>query len=298
MKKGRILVVEDDSDIGNMLRIYFTGQGYDVDLATTGSDALSSTHSNMPDLIVLDILLPDMDGYSVCQELRASSRTHHIPIIFLTQKDTRSDRIAGLELGADDYITKPFDIEELKLRVQNAIARAARESLIDPRTGLPTGAIIQEKLRELVNKKEWALLYCRLEQFEGFKEVYSFVTGDESLRMTAAMFCEILAEYGDEDDFLGHAGGGDFIVITVPAGAETISEQLKQKFTERIREHYSKEDMDRGHLVVPQGSGDGVQIPLMTMSIGRLDSTAKEFKDLREITEAAMEAQRMDATTS
>jgi DNA-binding response OmpR family regulator len=298
MKKGRILVVEDDSDIGNMLRIYFTGQGYDVDLATTGSDALSSTHSNMPDLIVLDILLPDMDGYSVCQELRGSSRTHHIPIIFLTQKDTRSDRIAGLELGADDYITKPFDIEELKLRVQNAITRADRERLIDPRTGLPTGAIIQEKLHDLVDQKEWSLLDCRLENFEGFKEVYSFVTGDELLRMTAAMFGEILAEYGDEKDFLGHAGGGDFIVITVPAAADSISEQLKKVFTERIREHYAKEDLDRGHLVVPQGSGDGVQIPLMNMSIGRIDSTKKEFKDPHEITEAAMEARRMDAATS
>jgi len=296
--KGRILVVEDDSDIGNMLRIYFTGQGYDVDLAKTGSDALSSTHSNMPDLIVLDILLPDMDGYSVCQELRGSSRTQHIPIIFLTQKDTRSDHIAGLELGADDYITKPFDIEELKLRVQNAITRAARERLIDPRTGLPTGAIIQEKLRDLVKKEAWSLLDCRLEHFEGFKEVYSFVTGDELLRMTAAMFCEVLAEYGDENDFLGHAGGGYFIVITVPAAAETISEQLKLKFADRIREHYSKEDLDRGHLVVPQGSGDGVQIPLMTMSVGRLDSTEKEFKDMHEITEAAMEARRMDATIS
>ena len=298
MKKGRILVVEDDADIGNMLRIYFTGQGYDVDLVANGSDALTSTHSNMPDLIVLDILLPDMDGYSVCQELRGSSRTHHIPIIFLTQKDTRSDRIAGLELGADDYITKPFDIEELKLRVQNAIARASRERLIDPRTGLPTSTIIQEKLRDLVEKKEWSLLDCRLEHFEGFKEVYSFVTGDEALRMTAAMFCEILAEYGDEGDFLGHAGGGDFIVITIPAAADAISEQLKQNFSERIREHYSKEDVNRGHVVVPKGSGDGIQIPLMTMSIGRLDSTAKEFKDFHEITEAAMNARRMDATTS
>jgi len=297
MKKGRILVVEDDSDIGNMLRIYFTGQGYDVDLASTGSDALSSTHSNMPDLIVLDILLPDMDGYSVCQELRGSSRTHHIPIIFLSQKDTRSDRIAGLELGADDYITKPFDIEELKLRVQNSIARAARERLIDPRTGLPTGAIIQEKLRNLVNKEEWSLLECHLDHFEGFKEIYSFVTGDELLRMTAAMFCEVLEEYGGEKDFLGHAGGGTFIIITIPGKADTISEHLKQDFVERIREHYSREDLDRGHLVIPQGSGDGMQIPLMTMSIGRVDSTDKEFTELNEITDAATEARRMDATT-
>ncbi len=294
-EKTKLLIIEDDDKLVKALELYLTKRGYEIIAAADGREGLQRMHLHRPDVIVLDIMMPKLDGWQACRRIRELS---DVPIIMLTARIEETDRLIGLELGADDYITKPFDIEELKLRVQNAIARAERESLIDPRTGLPTGAIIQEKLRELVNKKEWALLYCRLEQFEGFKEVYSFVTGDESLRMTAAMFCEILAEYGDEKDFLGHAGGGDFIVITVPAAADTISEQLKEKFNERIKEHYSKEDLDRGHLVVPQGSGDGIQIPLMTMSIGRLDSTAKKFNDLREITEAAMEAQRMDATTS
>lgn len=105
MSKGRILVVEDDFDISNMLRIYFTGQGYDVQVAPRGGDALTLTRKQLPQLIVLDIMLPDMDGYAVCRELRQTTRTSHIPIIFLTQRDERSDRIAGLELGADDYIT-------------------------------------------------------------------------------------------------------------------------------------------------------------------------------------------------
>src|SRR3972149_520886 len=127
MSKGRILVVEDDFDISNMLRIYFTGQGFEVSVAPRGGEALALTRQSIPHLIVLDIMLPDMDGYAVCKEPRPPPPPSHIPIIFLTQKDERSDKIAGLELGADDYITKPFDIEELKLRVTNAIARQERE---------------------------------------------------------------------------------------------------------------------------------------------------------------------------
>ncbi len=112
MGKARILVVEDDVDISNMLNIYFTAQGYEVDVAGRGNLALELTRQNLPHLIVLDIMLPDIDGYEVCRQLRLSTRTSHIPVIFLTQKDERSDKLQGLELGADDYITKPFDVED------------------------------------------------------------------------------------------------------------------------------------------------------------------------------------------
>ncbi len=139
MSKGRILVVEDDLDISNMLRIYFDSQGYEVLVAARGGEALDLCRRKLPEAVVLDINLPDIDGYEVCKQLRNNLRTSHIPIIFLTQKDERSDRITGLELGADDYITKPFDIEELKLRVQNALRRVRHESLTNPTTGLPSG---------------------------------------------------------------------------------------------------------------------------------------------------------------
>ena len=112
MGKARLMIVEDDVDISNMLRIYFSSQGYDVVTALRGGDALEKTRQNMPHLIVLDIMLPDINGYEVCRQLRTTTRTSHIPVIFLTQKDERSDRLQGLELGADDYITKPFDIDE------------------------------------------------------------------------------------------------------------------------------------------------------------------------------------------
>ncbi|MFB0546984.1 MAG: response regulator transcription factor, partial [Anaerolineae bacterium] len=152
MSKGRILVVEDDLDISNMLRIYFDSQGYEVLVAARGGEALDLCRRKLPEAVVLDINLPDIDGYEVCKQLRNNLRTSHIPIIFLTQKDERSDRITGLELGADDYITKPFDIEELKLRVQNALRRVRHESLTNPTTGLPSGKLIEEQLKLLMRR--------------------------------------------------------------------------------------------------------------------------------------------------
>src|SRR5512136_2451662 len=184
MSKGRILVVEDDSDISNMLRIYFSAQGYEVIVSGRGNDALERTRKQLPSVIVLDIMLPDIDGYEVCTRLRRALRTSHVPIIFLTQKDERSDRIAGLELGADDYITKPFDIEELRLRVQGAQRRAVRENLTNPTTGLPSGKLIEEQLRSLMRKKGWALLYIGISHLEPFNDKYGFVAGDEVLRFT------------------------------------------------------------------------------------------------------------------
>jgi DNA-binding response OmpR family regulator len=219
MGKARLLVVEDDFDISNMLQIYFTGQNFEVDVAPRGSVALEKTHHNLPHLIVLDIMLPDIDGFEVCRVLRTNIRTSHVPIIFLTQKDERSDKLAGLELGADDYITKPFDIEELKLRVQRAITRSEQQSLTDPRSGLPSGRLIEEQLRRIIRQQNWALMDVRINNFESFNEVYGFVAGDDVLRFTGMLINEVLDELGTPNDFIGHAGGDNFIIITAEDSA-------------------------------------------------------------------------------
>ncbi|TFH37917.1 MAG: response regulator [Anaerolineales bacterium] len=293
MKRGNLLVVEDDPDIAEMLRMYFSGQGYDVDVANNGTDALSTTHQNIPNLIILDIILPDMDGFTICQELRSRPRTRHIPIIFLTQKDERSDRLSGLELGADDYITKPFDIEELKLRVQNAIRRAERDHLVDPRTGLPTGQQVKERLSQLLFADHWALLDCRIDHFEGYKDFYSFVAGDEVLAGTASLLQGVLSELGREQDFIGHAGGGNFIIVSEVDIAPDLSQEIKKRFQSKVKDYYSKEDTHRGYMLPPEGTG--MTTPLMNMTIGILSSDGITFTDLRELTEAALEARRKDS---
>lgn len=293
MTKGRILVVEDDFDISNMLRIYFTGQGYEVQVAPRGSDALTMTRKQLPNLIVLDIMLPDMNGYDVCRELRTTTRTSHIPIIFLTQKDERSDKIQGLELGADDYITKPFDIEELKLRVQNAITAANRQTQIDSKSNLPTGRLIEDHLRTLMHSaKQWAYIDLKINQFDAFTDVYGFVAGDEVIRFMAVLIGEVIDEHGTPDDYAGHPGRDNFIIITHAADAERLKTRLIELFNEKVKQHYSFIDRERGYILVPDNVYGERQAALMSLSAGSVSTRTHQFSDIREITELAAEDRR------
>jgi PleD family two-component response regulator len=294
MGKARLLIVEDDHDISNMLKIYFTGLGYDVDAAIRGGEALEKTRHVLPHLIVLDIMLPDIDGYEVCRTLRTNTRTSHIPVIFLTQKDERSDRLQGLELGADDYITKPFDIEELKLRVQGAIRRSERESLTDPRSGLPAGRLIEEQLRRIIRETGWAYMDVRINEFDGFKDVYGFVASDDVLRFAAMVLGEVLDELGASGDFIGHAGGDNFIIITREESANNIRQRLKARFADEVQTHYNFMDRQQGYILAPKGEGQTEKVPLMTLAVGIVSPSQQQFSDIREITELAAEARRQD----
>ena len=299
MGKARLLIVEDDYDISNMLRIYFTAQGYDVDTALRGSEALEKTRQVMPNLIVLDIMLPDIDGFEVCRTLRLSTRTRHIPVIFLTQRDERSDRLKGLEQGADNYITKPFDIEELKLYVQNSIARSERESLADPQTGLPSGRLIEEELRKIIRqRKGWAFMDIRVNHYEPFKDVYGFIAGNDVLRFASMLIGEVMDELGTQNDFIGHAGGDNFIIISTEESAPAIRQRLKTRFKEEVLSHYNFMDRQQGYILAPDETGKIQQTPLMTLAVGLISPSTHVFSDIREITELAAEERRQDAAVS
>ncbi|MDT8306030.1 MAG: response regulator [Anaerolineae bacterium] len=290
MSNGRILVVEDDFDISNMLRIYFAGQGYQVDVAARGREALEKTHQHLPDLIVLDIMLPDMDGYQVCKRLRTTTRTSHIPIIFLTQRDERSDRIAGLELGADDYITKPFDIEELKLRVRTAIRAHQRLNMTDPITGFPSGRLIEEQLRELMRRDDWTFILAGIDHLGLFNDAYGFVAGDEVLRFSAMLLNEMVDKFGTNNDFIGRASSDSFAIITYGQQVDEMLGYLRERFTSGIRTHYNFVDSERGAIALP-GGGLG---PLMSLSFGVVSPGKQHFADIREITETAAEKRRLE----
>ena len=297
MANPRLLVVEDDVDIANMLKIYFSGMEYSVDVAHRGNDALEKTRQVLPHLIVLDIMLPDIDGYEVCRNLRTNTRTSHIPVIFLTQKDERSDKLQGLELGADDYITKPFDIEELKLRVQGAIRRSERESLTDPRSGLPAGRLIEDQLRRIIKEEEWALLDMRINHFDPFKDVYGFVAGDDVMRFSAMLISEVVDELGASNDFIGHAGGDNFIVITTTEAAPAIRQKIKERFATEVQTHYNFIDRQQGFMQAPKAEGEMEKVPFMTFSAGIVSPSTHSFADIREITELAADARRQDTAT-
>jgi diguanylate cyclase (GGDEF)-like protein len=290
MSNGRILIVEDDYDISNMLRIFFSNEGYQVEIAARGSDALDKCRKKLPDLIVLDIMLPDMDGYDVCLSLRKTTRTSHIPIIFLTQKDERSDRIRGLELGADDYITKPFDIEELKLRVRTAIRTHQRLNMTNPTTGLPSSRLIEEQLRMLMRANNWTYIQIGIDNLGPFNDKYGFVAGDEVLRFGAYLLNEVDNELGTLDDFIAHPGGDTFVLITMSNNVPSLVDKLRQRFNEEVLAHYDFMDRERGAVEL----ADGTLAPFMRLSIGVVSAQTQRFADIREITETAAELRRFD----
>lgn len=262
MSKGHVLFVEDDVDVADTLRIYFTLKDYEVTLAKTGGEGLEQCRRKLPHVIVLDIMLPDMDGYEVCKRLRTHRRTSHVPIIFLTQKDERMDKIAGLSLGADDYVTKPFDMEELSLRVHGAIQRAARDSLTNPTTGLPGNRLIEEQTRALQRKSEWGVLRITIEHLKAFSDKYGFIAGNEVLRFTALLMSETVEELGTLDDFIGHTGWGDFIIISAAGYAKALAQALSERFKAQAEAFYDVKDRSSGCVLL-----NDQRYPLMTLAI-------------------------------
>ena len=293
MSKGLLLIVEDDSDISSMLQIYFESQGYESIAVTRGGEALEICRRKLPNLVILDIMLPDIDGYEVCRELRGNLRTSHIPIIFLTQKDERSDQIAGLELGADDYITKPFDLQLLMLRVEGALRRARWLSLTSPVTGLPSSKLIEEQLRQILRNQNWAVLYIGINHLEAFNDSYGFVAGDDVLRFAAMLLSEVVDEAGAGSEFIGHIGGDDFIVISTPKAAQGIQTQLSERFDAEVAAFYNFKDRERGYIELVTAEGEGRQAPLMSLAVGLVHHDTAPFADIREITEVAAEARRL-----
>ncbi len=243
--KPKILIIEDDLDVAEMLNAYFRVQGYEVFTVNWGEDGVRSCLAVHPDLVILDIRLPDIDGYEVARRLRTDRRTSDVPIIFLTEKRDRADRLHGLELGADDYITKPFDVQELRLRVRNALKRMSQGSLTNPVTGLPEGALVDEKLGEVIGKDGLAALFVAIENMDSFREAYGFVASDDVLRAISLMIVNTMREVSRPDDFLGHLSGTDFVLIVPPSNLAALSEKLRSRLDQSMEYFYPIKDREQ-----------------------------------------------------
>ncbi len=240
--KSTLLLVEDDIDVADMLNAYFRVQGYDVKAVHCGEDAVRAGHAHLPDLIILDIRLPDIDGFEVAQRLRSHRRTEDIPIIFLTEKRNRADRLHGLELGADDYITKPFDVQELRLRVRNALRRSSHGSLSNPVTQLPEGALVDERLRECLESAGWSILVISLDNLDTFHDSYGFVASDDVLRAVGLMIQNAVREAGNPNDFIGQLSPTKFILVTTPVVSAHLAERIRSRLDQVLDYFYPLKD--------------------------------------------------------
>lgn len=246
--KTKILIVEDDLDLSEMLSAYFKVQDYDVLTAAWGKEALELVQSHTVSLVMLDIRLPDIDGYEVCRQMRLQRKTQNVPIIFLTEKRDRVDKLQGLELGVVDYITKPFDVQELRIRVRNAIARAARQTSSNPVTELPEAEQANQRLGELLMTDDpWAVLLIDIKGMGEFRESYGFVAADDVLRAITMMIKNAVREMGGTDDFVGHLAPEDFMIITTPEKVSTLRSRITTRINQSSEYFYPLRDRETTH---------------------------------------------------
>jgi PleD family two-component response regulator len=244
--KPRLLIVEDELDLQDMITTYFGAQNYEVEGVAWASEALALVEELHFDLIVLDIHLPDGDGFDLCRRLRENRRTKDTPIIFLTEKRDRSAKLQGLELGVVDYITKPFDLQELGLRIRNTIQRAAAPLPTNRVTDLPEGKAVDERLLDVLkDPRPWALLAFSVPSLGRFREHYGFVQADDVLRALALIIRNAVREHGREGDFVGHLGEQEFVVITRPEAHETIYNRVMQRIEQSREYFYPFKDRER-----------------------------------------------------
>ncbi len=256
-RSSQILIIEDDVDLAEMLNAYFRVQGYEILTATWGEDGVRVAQEIVPDVILLDIRLPDIDGYEVCRRIRATRRTREIPIIFLTERRERSDKLAGLELGAVDYITKPFDIQELRLRVRNTLRRSAQSPMTNPITGLSERAAVDERLKGLLSQDGWALLIVSLGGLDEFREQYGFVAADDVLRAVSLMLSNTVEEAGNKEDLIGHLDPTSFVIMIQPDQARNLQTAIMKRLQPSVQYFYPLRDRER--VVKNRPSGGALQ---------------------------------------
>jgi PleD family two-component response regulator len=275
--KSKILIVEDDLDVAEMLNAYFRVQGYDVFTVNWGEDGVRAAQTVLPDLMILDIRLPDIDGFEVARRVRSDRRTNEIPIIFLTEKRERIDRLQGFEVGADDYITKPFDVQELRLRVRNALKRVGQGSLTNPVSGLPEGPLVEERLSDVIHKSGWALLHICINHLDAFREAYGFVASDDVLRAISLMIHNTMKESGSTEDFLGHISPTDFVIVLTPANLPMFQERIRSRLEQSLDYFYPIKDREQA---AKQPDRLAIQISEVPSVYGRFSSVDQLKKDL------------------
>ena len=285
-----ILVVDDDPDIARFVEVNLRSAGYDVAVASDGQEALDKAQELRPDLVLLDVMMPRIDGFEVAQRMRKNPQTANTSIIMLTAKALSADKVTGLQSGADDYIIKPFDPIELLARVKGTLRRAKEMRNLSPLTGLPGNIRIQEEIeRQVRDGRPFAVLYCDLDHFKAYNDQKGFVRGDRLIQATARIIQDAVLEHAGSEGFVGHVGGDDFVAVVAPEAAEESAKRICERFDEARVDFYEPEDLERGFVRVEDRKGVLQDIPLVAISVGIATTARRRFAHYGEAVAVATE---------
>ena len=289
MNKSRILIAEDEPHIRELLHMQLELSGFDVVEACDGVEAVELAERARPDVMLLDVMMPRMDGYEALKRLRGSYATRFIPIIMLTAKNTREDTMSGFRGGANDYIVKPFDTSELLLRINNQLQWSRQQREANPLTGLPGNlSINEESARRLASGAPFALLQVDIDYFKAYNDHYGYARGDEAIQTLSRLLVETAGRHG-EGNFVGHIGGDDFVLLSTPEHAEAIGQGIIESFDRAVPGLYDPEDRERGYVEVMSRRHNLERFPLMSVTIALVRTDRAQVSHLAQLTDIAQE---------
>lgn len=301
-EKNRILVA--DAEIFNLATLIGTlKDDYHVVVAKDGADVFKQLKKNRIDMILLDTRFPDIDGYEICRQLKTDKLTKEIPVIFITAENSVTAEEKGFEVGAVDYIAKPFNAPTVTVRIKNQLKLSAatielkrlNQLALDanPNTGLPgNNSIFKEIQRAITEDKAVCIVYADLDYFKVYNDTYGFARGDDVIIFTANAIKVALQTAGGEDPFLGHIGGDDFVFIIPTEKCLAVTEEIIRRIDLEIGDFYSVEDKERGYVTAVNREGKEQQHPLVSLSMGGIDLAQRKVSTALEVVDVCTEMKK------
>lgn len=285
-----ILFVEDDPEVVTFLNRLLAYLGYQVSHVPDGAAALDWLHQQSPDIIITDILMPNMDGLRFCESLRHNPRTCLIPVIILSAKAELHERLAGFRAGADDYIVKPFDVLELKARLESILLRSQREIWCNPLSHLPGSPGIEAEVnRRLEEGRPFAFAYIDIDDFKPYNDVYGYHAGDQVIKILADLLMDVSNADASAEAYCGHIGGDDFVFMSAVPYMMRHLPKLLRRFDAMVPSCYSPEDNRRGGIQTPDRQGQDHFFPKVRLSAAVINSTSRPIRHYAQLSEIASE---------
>ena len=288
----KILIIDDSPFFRGQLKLTLSKE-YDVIEAGTGAEGMDMVKIEKPDLVLLDVVMPDYSGFEICRILREAESNNLMPIIMITSQDAQEDILVGLELGADDYVKKPFNERELISRINNIFRRIDRNRNANPLTGLNGNLEIERDVSSrLTRGAAFAVIYVDLDNFKAYNDVYGFSNGDKIIVQAADILRDQVGLWGNADDFVGHIGGDDYIMVTSPDKAEKICQEVIAEFDEKVLNFYNDEDKERGCITSKNRKGEIDTFPLMSISLAIVTNEKREINNYVEVGDIASDVKK------
>ena len=289
----KLFLADDDKSFHRIISRVFAGTNWEVSAAADGLSALEQITASPPDVILLDLNMPLLGGRELLARLRRDARLATIPVIIVSGDDSPQEKATEFGLGADDFISKPFTPLDLVSRVESASRRTRRMLAANPLTFLPGGPSVEEEAAARIKAgAPLAFFYIDIDNFKSFNDNYGYLNGDNAIKQTAALLTSIQKNFPEENVFVGHIGGDDFVLMTAPENAETIGRALALKFDALAPRLYNNEDRERGFIVSKDRMGNTRQFPLMTLTIAIATNERRELDHFAKIVDIASEIKR------